>query len=220
MRKLVRNRVNIFDKLAFGISFIPFLCFCTMFTYYFNQGLIVNSSDISRDGMYYVIKTLLYDFFTDISIFYILILLLLLGYQLYVIINVFITKTDKRKRKKTYDFGLFIFSCLLWIMGILLSLMLIIGIHDFEWLMAWFLGIVVEYQPIVIFVMFILFIALINIFYNLKFILTKGMKKYLKECEKGDYKFTRGELFVGLVKIFIVLLFTVIIGNYMMLMLR
>ena len=76
MRKLVRNRVNIFDKLAFGISFIPFLCFCTMFTYYFNQGLIVNSSDISRDGMYYVIKTLLYDFFTDFSIFFIFILLL------------------------------------------------------------------------------------------------------------------------------------------------
>ena len=51
MRKLIKNRVNIFDKLAFGISFIPFLCFCTMFTYYFNDGLIVNSSDISSKGM-------------------------------------------------------------------------------------------------------------------------------------------------------------------------
>ena len=220
MRKLIKNRVNIFDKLAFGISFIPFLCFCTMFTYYFNDGLIVNSSDISSKGMYYVIKTLLLDFFSSISVFSIMTLLLLFGYQLYVVINIFITKSDKRRKKKSYDFGFFIFSCLLWVVSIILSSMLIIGVHNFEWLMVWFLGIVVEYQPLVIFIMFLLFISLINIFYNLRFILKKGMKKYLKECEKSDYKFTRGELLVGLIKIFIVLLFTVVVGNHMMMMLR
>ena len=41
MKRLVKNRVNIFDKIAFGISLIPFLTFCTFFTYSFSEKLNV-----------------------------------------------------------------------------------------------------------------------------------------------------------------------------------
>lgn len=104
MKKFIKNRVNIFDKIVFGISFIPLLCIMTMFTYYFNSGVVVNGSDISSNGMFFVIKELIGDFFVNISLFQLLILALLLAYQVYFIVNVFITKADGRRKKKKHDF--------------------------------------------------------------------------------------------------------------------
>lgn len=216
MNRLVKNRVNIFDKLAFGISFVPLLCFCTMFTYYFNEGLMINGNNIANDGMFYVMKELIGDFFKGISFMQLLVILILFMYQLWFIMNVFMTKVDKRKKKKTHDFGLFVLSVALWAEALLIAGTFIVAIWDFEWIMVWFIGLYVEYQPLAIFFTILLFLALINIIYNVHAILTKGMSKYLKDCENSDYQFTRGELCVGMTKIFIVLLLAAMVGYRMM----
>lgn len=216
MNRLVKNRVNIFDKLAFGIIFVPLLCFCTMFTYYFNEGLMINGNNIAKDGMFYVMKELIGDFFRDISFIQLLVVLVLFMYQIWFIMNVFMTKVDKRRKKKTHDFGLFVLSVALWAEVLLIAATFIVAIWDFEWIMAWFIGLYVEYQPIAIFFTILLILAFINIIYNVHAILSKGMKKYLKECENSDYQFTRGELCVGMVKIFVVLLLAAMVGYRMM----
>ena len=216
MNRLVKNRVNIFDKLAFGISFVPLLCFCTMFTYYFNEGLMINGNNIAKDGMFYVMKELIGDFFRDISFIQLLVVLVLFMYQIWFIMNVFMTKVDKRKKKKTHDFGLFVLSVALLAEVLLIAATFIVAIWDFEWIMAWFIGLYVEYQPIAIFFTILLILAFINIIYNVHAILSKGMKKYLKECENSDYQFTRGELWVGMIKIFVVLLLAAMVGYRMM----
>ena len=53
---------------------------------------------------------------------------------------------------------------------------------------------------------------------NGQYILTKGMKKYLKQCESCDYKFTYKEMILGLVNLGIVLFLCVIV-SYRILML-
>lgn len=212
MKFLFKKRVNIFDKIAFGISFIPGLFILTLFTYYFNEGLVVNGTDLSDQGMFFVIKNLLGKFFSNISVFQLLVLILLLAYQLYFIFNVFITKKDGRKKKKTHDFGLFILSCLLCIFVILYVGFFIITIWDFEWLVAWFIGLFMEYQPLASLFIIIVILAFINVIYNGQYILTKGMNKYLKQCESCDYKFTSSEMIIGLVKLSVILLLSIIVS--------
>ena len=218
MKMLFKKRVNIFDKIAFGISFIPSLFILTLFTYYFNEGLVINGTDISEQGMFFIIKNLLGKFFSNISVFQLLVLILLLSYQLYFIFNVFITKKDGRKKNKTHDFGLFILSCLLCIFVVLYVGFFVITIWDFEWLTAWFIGLFMEYQPLASLFAIIVILAFVNVIYNGQYILTKGMKKYLKQCESCDYKFTYKEMILGLVNLGIVLFLCVIV-SYRILML-
>lgn len=219
MKRLVKNRANIFDKLAFGISFVPILCMYTLFTYYFNEGLVINGSNISGEGMFVAIKELVSEFLGSISIFQIFVIVLLTLYQVWFIVNMFMTKVDKRKKKRTHDFGLFVLSVLVWAFVLLVAGIFIVAIWDFEWLTAWFIGVFLEYQPMATFIAVGLVFALCNIIYNVKLILEKGMKKYLKDCEESDYKFTRGEMLVGFVKLFVVMLFSVIVAYQMILVL-
>lgn len=219
MKRLVKNRANIFDKLAFGISFVPILCMYTLFTYYFNEGLVINGSNISSEGMFTAVRELVGEFLGSISLFQILVIAVLTLYQVWFIVNMFMTKVDKRKKKKTHDFGLFVLSVLIWAFVLLVAGIFIVAIWDFEWLTAWFIGVFIEYQPMATFIAIGLAFALVNIIYNVQQILSKGMKKYLKDCEESDYKFTRGEMLVGFAKLFVVMLFAVIVAYQMMLVL-
>ena len=75
-----------------------------------------------------------------------------------------------------------------------------------------------EYQPLASLFVIIVILAFANVIYNGQYILTKGMKKYLKQCESCDYKFTYKEMIAGLVKLGIVLFLCVIV-SYRILML-
>ena len=55
-------------------------------------------------------------------------------------------------------------------------------------------------------------LALIYIIVSLKYIITKGFDKYLKECEKSDYEFNKMELAVGVIKMLTILLFAVMVS--------
>lgn len=212
MKKFIKNRVNIFDKIAFGISFIPLLCIMTMFTYYFNSGVVVNGSDISSNGMFFVIKELIGDFFVNISLFQLLILALLLAYQVYFIVNVFITKADGRKKKKKHDFGLFVLASSLCVFTLVCGLFFVICVWDFEWLLALFIGLFIEYQPLTTLLLLTLILAIGVVLHDGHFIITKGMNKYLKECESSDYKFTYKEMIVGITKIVVILAVCVVLS--------
>jgi hypothetical protein len=217
MKRLVKNRVNIFDKIAFGISLIPFLTFCTFFTYSFSEKLNVAIEE--NFGAFDVVLEMVRHFFEYISIFQIVVLCILFLYQIWFVINVIMTKADKRKKKKTHDLGLFVLSSALWVFVLGIVGIFVITIWDFELLVAYMLSLYIEFQPMATLLVLALVLALINIINNVRYILVDGVKKYLKDCESCDYKFTNGEMLVGTFKLFTILLLVVIVTYYMTFML-
>ena len=62
-KNLFKNRVNIFDKIAFGISLIPIFTMLTMFTQFFRNGLIVNGTNFADETLFAAIWDVTLDFF-------------------------------------------------------------------------------------------------------------------------------------------------------------
>ena len=52
MKNLFKNRVNIFDKVAFGISLVPIFTMMTMFTQFFREGLVVNGTNFAEESLF------------------------------------------------------------------------------------------------------------------------------------------------------------------------
>ena len=209
MKNLFKNRVNIFDKVAFGISLVPLFTMMTMFTQFFREGLVVNGTNFAEESLFAAIWDVSMDFLSHVSSFQIFVLAALFIYQVWFAINFFVTKLDGRKRKKTHDLGLFILCCAVWAAILIFAAIFIFAIWDFSWLLVWFVGLINSFQPMTSIVIIALGLALIYIIVSLKYIITKGFDKYLKECEKSDYEFDKMELITGVVKILTILLFSV-----------
>ena len=209
MKNLFKNRVNIFDKVAFGISLVPLFTMMTMFTQFFREGLVVNGTNFAEESLFAALWDVSMDFLGHISSFQIFVLAALFIYQVWFTINFFVTKLDGRKRKKTHDLGLFILCSAVWAALLIFAAIFIFAIWDFSWLLVWFVGLINSFQPMTSIVIIALGLALIYIIISVKYILTKGIDKYLKECEKSDYEFDKVELITGIVKILVILLFSV-----------
>ena len=192
MKNLFKNRVNIFDKVAFGISLVPLFTMMTMFTQFFREGLVVNGTNFAEESLFAAIWDVSMDFLSHVSSF-----------------QIFVTKLDGRKRKKTHDLGLFILCCAVWAAILIFAAIFVFAIWDFSWLLVWFVGLINSFQPMTSIIIIALGLALIYIIVSLKYIITKGFDKYLKECEKSDYEFDKMELITGVVKILTILLFSV-----------
>ena len=208
-KNLFKNRVNIFDKVAFGISLVPLFTMMTMFTQFFREGLVVNGTNFAEESLFAAIWDVSMDFLGHISSFQIFVLAALFIYQVWFTINFFVTKLDGRKRKKTHDLGLFILCLAVWAALLIFAAIFIFAIWDFSWLLVWFVGLINSFQPMTSIIIIALGLALIYIIISVKYILTKGIDKYLKECEKSDYEFDKVELITGIVKILVILLFSV-----------
>ncbi len=212
MKNLFKNRVNIFDKVAFGISLIPIFTMMTMFTQFFRNGLVVNGTNFADESLFAAIWEVTFEFLAEMNSFQVFVLAALFIYQVWFVANVCITKLDKRKKKRTHDLGLLILCCAVWAAIIIFGLIFVFAIWDFSWLMVWFVGLIDSFQPMTSIVIVALGLALIYIVVSLKYILTKGIDKYLKECEKSDYEFNKLELTTGVVKILAILLFSVMVA--------
>ena len=210
VNNLFKNRVNIFDKVSFGISLVPILTMMTMFTQFFREGLVVNGTHFADESLFASIWDVSMNFLGHVSSFQIFVLAALFIYQVWFTINFFVTKLDGRKRRKTHDLGLFILCCSIWVAILVFAAIFVFAIWDFSWLLVWFVGLINSFQPMTSIIIIALGLALIYIIVSLKYILTKGFDKYLKECEKSDYEFDKGELMVGVIKILVILLFSVI----------
>lgn len=211
-KNLFKNRVNIFDKLAFGISLIPIFTMLTMFTQFFRNGLIVNGTNFADEALFVAIWDVTVDFFNHVSWFQIFVMASLFIYQVWFIINYCVTKIDGRKKKRTHDLGLLILCCSIWISILLFAGIFIVVIWNFSWLTVWFVGLLNSFQPMTSVIIVGLILSLIYIIVSVKYILTYGMKKYLKECEKSDYEFKKMDLIIGVVKMLFILLFAVIVS--------
>ena len=211
-KNLFKNRVNIFDKIAFGISLIPIFTMLTMFTQFFRNGLIVNGTNFADETLFVAIWDVTLDFFKHVSWFQIFVMAALFIYQAWFLINYFVTKVDGRKKKRTHDLGLLILCCSIWSAMLIFAGIFVVVIWDFSWLTVWFVGLLNSFQPMTSIIIVALILALIYIIVSVKYILTKGMKKYLKECEKSDYEFNKMELAVGVIKMLTILLFAVMVS--------
>ena len=212
MNNLFKNRVNIFDKVSFGISLVPLFTMMTMFTQFFRDGLVVNGTNFAEESLFAAIWNVTLDFVSHMSGFQIFVLAALFIYQVWFVINFFVTKLDGRKRKKTHDLGLFVLCCAVWAAILIFGLIFVFAIWDFSWLMVWFVGLINSFQPMTSILIIALGLALIYIIVSVKYILTKGIDKYLKECEKSDYEFDKIELITGVTKILVILLFSVMVA--------
>jgi hypothetical protein len=212
MMNLFKDRANIFDKISFGISLIPIFTMITMFTQFFREGLVVNGIHFADGSLYSAIWDVTLDFFSRISGFQIFIIGALFVYQMWFIVNYCVTKLDGRRKKRTHDFGLFLLCCSVWVSIIMFALIFILAIWDFKWLTVWFFGLLKSFQPMTSVIIIALILALIYIIVSIKYIVTKGFDKYLKECEKSDYEFSKMDLFIGITKILVILLFAVIVS--------
>ena len=179
MNNLFKNRVNIFDKVSFGISLVPIFTMLTMFTQFFREGLVVNGTNFADESLYAAIWDVSMDFLGHVSGFQIFVLAALFIYQVWFTINFFVTKIDGRKKKKTHDFGLFILCCSVWSALLIFAGIFIFVIWDFGWLLVWFVGLLNSFQPMASIMIIGLCLAVIYIVVSLKYICTKGFDKYL-----------------------------------------
>ena len=74
MKNLFKNRVNIFDKVAFGISLVPLFTMMTMFTQFFREGLVVNGTNFAEESLFAAIWDVSIDFLSRVSSFQIFVL--------------------------------------------------------------------------------------------------------------------------------------------------